>query len=189
MGAVSLVVVMNRFFITSGRPIAIDWALPKKDFQTEKKQGDKEVVEVKSEDEVEDVKIKVEPENPLSDEDVDFANPYESMEADVKKEEKDKDPNISNRKRKVKEEEEDEDEEDSDSKEDEISPKRPRVSNDVEEGKTLFIRNLDFSVTQEELKTFFDSYGKTLYALICKDSLTEHPKGTGFVKFKVRFSS
>lgn len=84
--------------------------------------------------------------------------------------------------------EEDDDDEDSDSGKDQkkaISTKIQKKSNDVEEGKTLFIRNLDFGVTEEDLKQFFETYGPTNYALLCKDSLTEHPKGTGFVKFRV----
>lgn len=58
-------------------------------------------------------------------------------------------------------------------------------SNDVEEGKTLFIRNLPFSVTNEDLKKCFSKFGELEYALVCIDKLTEHSKGTGFVKFKV----
>lgn len=81
----------------------------------------------------------------------------------------------------------DEDTDDSEDEEDEddADPKKSRRSNDVEEGKTLFIRNLDFDVTEEQLKQFFEQYGMTHYSLLCKDPLTEHPKGTGFVKFKV----
>lgn len=57
---------------------------------------------------------------------------------------------------------------------------------DVDEGKTVFIRNLDFSSSQESLKTCVAAFGDVHYALLCMDKVMERPKGTAFVKFKVR---
>lgn len=57
---------------------------------------------------------------------------------------------------------------------------------DVNEGKTVFVRNLDFSTTQDSFKHYMEQYGEVHYALLCMDKLMERPKGTGFVKFKVR---
>lgn len=111
------------------------------------------------------------------------------MPMDIKVE--DGDDNRTNRKRKIKEESDEEDQEEDfvdSEEEEEVKPKIkkiPRKSNDVEEGKTLFLRNLDFGVTEDDLKSFFEAYGQLHYSLLCKDHLTEHPKGTGFVKFKV----
>lgn len=63
-------------------------------------------------------------------------------------------------------------------------PQRPRViSNDVSEGKTVFVKNIPFSATNEDLKKCMWQFGPVYYALICVDKLTEHSKGTGFVKF------
>ncbi|KAL0272712.1 UNVERIFIED_CONTAM: hypothetical protein PYX00_005577 [Menopon gallinae] len=79
-----------------------------------------------------------------------------------------------------------------DFEDDEDIPSRKKVkvqSNDVEEGKTLFIRNLPFSVTNEDLKSCFAKFGELEYALVCIDKLTEHSKGTGFVKFKDKKSA
>lgn len=59
------------------------------------------------------------------------------------------------------------------------------ISNDVHEGKTVFLKNVPFSVKNEELKKYMEQFGPVYYALICVDSLTEHSKGTAFVKFKV----
>ena len=81
---------------------------------------------------------------------------------------------------------EDDDDEDDDEDEEEEKPQKRPQSVDADEGKTLFIRNLSFDTTNEELKEFFEKFGDLHYALICMDSLTEHSKGTGFVKFKVR---
>ena len=63
--------------------------------------------------------------------------------------------------------------------------KIPARPSDAEDGKTVFIRNLPFSATNEDLRENFKAYGDIEYALICIDKLTEHSKGTGFVKFKV----
>jgi len=65
--------------------------------------------------------------------------------------------------------------------------RKPRTlnPNDADEGKTLFIRNLNFDTTAETIKEFFQEFGKVNYAVICKDRLTEHSKGTAFLKFWV----
>lgn len=64
---------------------------------------------------------------------------------------------------------------------------RPRFeSHDVAEGKTIFLKNVPFSVNNEQLKKYMEQFGSVLYALICMDSVTEHSKGTAFVKFKYK---
>lgn len=66
-----------------------------------------------------------------------------------------------------------------------VKPEYSRVSNDVQEGKTVFVKNIPFSVTNADLKECMKQFGPVYYALICIDKLTEHSKGTGFVKFVV----
>jgi len=61
-----------------------------------------------------------------------------------------------------------------------------RVSNDVSEGKTVFLKNVPFSVKNEELKKCMEQFGPVYYALVCIDPLTEYSRGTAFVKFRVR---
>lgn len=115
----------------------------------------------------------------------------EPMEVTEIKEEESQDSKAAV-KRKLKTESSDDDEDDDDDDDDDDSsensesqPKRRKqLSNDVEEGKTLFLRNLSFDTSGDELKEFFEKFGPVHYALICKDPLTEHPKGTGFVKYK-----
>nr|CAI5832985.1 unnamed protein product [Callosobruchus analis] len=67
--------------------------------------------------------------------------------------------------------------------EDEDTNKPKRMSNDVIEGKTIFVRNVPFDASNEGLKHCMLQYGPVYYALICIDPLTEHSKGTAFVKF------
>jgi len=82
------------------------------------------------------------------------------------------------------EDEEDEDEDDSDedkatTKEAEKKPQRKTTDN----SSTLFIRNLPFTSTDEQLKGFFETFGRVRYARVVFDKVTEKPAGTGFVCF------
>lgn len=63
--------------------------------------------------------------------------------------------------------------------------KKAFESHDVNEGKTVFIKNVPFHATNEDLKQCMLQFGPVYYALICMDRLTEHSKGTAFVKFVV----
>lgn len=67
--------------------------------------------------------------------------------------------------------------------------KHPRRSNDVSEGRTVFLKNVPFAVKNDELKSFMEQFGPIYYALVCIDPLTEYSKGTAFVKFRVRFAN
>lgn len=64
-----------------------------------------------------------------------------------------------------------------------------RISNDVSEGRTVFLKNVPFSVKNDELKSFMEQFGPIYYALVCIDPLTEYSKGTAFVKFRVKFTN
>lgn len=50
-------------------------------------------------------------------------------------------------------------------------------------GRTVFIRNLSFTTSPEELRSLFVQFGPIQYAVTTKDE-TGAPKGTGFVCFK-----
>ena len=60
-----------------------------------------------------------------------------------------------------------------------------RYQNDANEGLTLFVRNIDYSTTEEELKEFFEEHGEVFFARLVKskDNPEVH-KGFAFVKFK-----
>ncbi|XP_050308070.1 RNA-binding protein 28 [Anthonomus grandis grandis] len=61
--------------------------------------------------------------------------------------------------------------------------KKPFQSHDVNEGKTVFIKNVPYDATNEDLRQCMGQFGPTYYALICVDKLTEHSRGSAFVKF------
>lgn len=48
---------------------------------------------------------------------------------------------------------------------------------------TVFIRNLPFTCTDEDLEDHFSKFGNTRYARVVMDPVTERSKGTGFVCF------
>eukprot|EP01134_Creolimax_fragrantissima_P006406 CFRG6406T1 len=83
------------------------------------------------------------------------------------------------------EDDDDTDEESSDedeSKTDTVIPPKQRVE-DVQEGCTVFIRNVPFTSTEEDLKTTLSVYGKVVMSKLVIDRDTKRPKGTAFVKF------
>ena len=70
------------------------------------------------------------------------------------------------------------------------NPKPPQP-----ESKTLFVRNISYDTTQEDLNDFMSRFGPVKYAVLCKPkqleggedsaaTLQSAHKGTGFVQFK-----
>merc|ERR1712071_622471 len=110
----------------------------------------------------------------------------DNKEGDDEGEEEEDDEENDDEEEDGEEEDEDDDQEEDDGKEktwkgDDSGVER---KSDVDEGKTVFLRNLDFSTTQESLKNFMGQFGELHYALLCMDKVMERPKGTGFAKFK-----
>ncbi|XP_076646791.1 RNA-binding protein 28 isoform X2 [Halictus rubicundus] len=178
------------------RPIVVDWAVPKNKFGTnDTDNADETEVKVKVEED-DEVKVKVEKESDTEDgpaaDTVVKSNSNEELGSNREKEDEsdkeDEEVNIElGREDKTNDEElyEDdkhvEEEEEKDIKE----QKRPRYeSHDVSEGKTIFFKNVPFSVKNEQLKKFVEQFGPVFYALVCIDPLTEYSKGTAFVKFR-----
>ena len=64
-------------------------------------------------------------------------------------------------------------------------PEEPKPkSNKLYEGKTLFITNLNYQTDEDDLKEFFEQYGKLLYAKVVENKETGDSKGEAFVCFK-----
>ncbi|XP_044255776.1 RNA-binding protein 28 [Tribolium madens] len=155
-----------------GREIEVDFALAKNKYN---KTEDKN--EIKEENEV---KIKEEP--------VDVDESQEVIE-EIKNESEDEAAEIegeSEQDESLKQESDSEENEESSEEEEEEPPlKKPKFeSNDVIEGKTIFIKNVPFTATNDDLKQCMSQFGPLYYALICIDKYTEHSKGTAFVKFR-----
>ncbi|KAK3494535.1 uncharacterized protein B0T23DRAFT_376841 [Neurospora hispaniola] len=86
---------------------------------------------------------------------------------------------------------EDEDEDDEDKDEDDIEEDEEEEDEEEEQkpkrltdnSLTLFIRNLPYTTTDEQLKAHFTRFGGIRYARVVKDKATDRPAGTGFVCF------
>lgn len=57
------------------------------------------------------------------------------------------------------------------------------VERSEDHSNTIFVRNLPFTCTDEDLEDHFSVFGKTRYARVVMDPATERSKGTGFVCF------
>ncbi|KAH8895154.1 RNA-binding domain-containing protein [Thozetella sp. PMI_491] len=62
--------------------------------------------------------------------------------------------------------------------EEEQTPKRT-----TDNSTTLFIRNLPYTTTDEQLKAHFNQFGAVRYSRVVMDRATDRPAGTGFVCF------
>ena len=65
-----------------------------------------------------------------------------------------------------------------------IPEEAKKRSHDVKEGRTIFLRNLPFETSEEELNDLFSKYGQIFYSKIVVDQETGHSRGSAFIKFK-----
>ena len=173
------------------RPVVVDWAVPKNKFSKNEAEGVKEEVEIKVEKEsdTEDSPAAESAQKSNSNEEL---GSEDEEDADIATDESDDEDLINESEVKSENESEVSAEDakekitgDEEEKKDAKEIKRPRFeSHDVSEGKTIFLKNVPFSVKNEPLKKYMERFGPVYYALVCIDSLTEYSKGTAFVKFK-----
>ncbi|CAH1727832.1 unnamed protein product [Chironomus riparius] len=74
--------------------------------------------------------------------------------------------------------------------EEELEPvrKKKKISREDDHEYTVFIKNLSFDSTNEDLKECFKKFGNVNYALIVRDNVSGHSRGTGFVQFEKKES-
>ncbi len=151
------------------RPVAIDWALDKKEYERTLK---KEKTNTKKEDrDGNEQDAKKDSENESLDENETKDQNSDSPESDDDDDDDDNDN----------EEEEEEDEKDDESG-DESDTEKPPQNNKSELNLTLFVRNILFETTEEELFQAFKKYGPVRYVKIAKLK-DGRSRGTGFVNF------
>lgn len=165
------------------RNITCDWAVPKRKYKKGPKDSDLPIP-------VEKIKVERGDAGDVKVEEVEDCCDMQNRGSDGEdksEEELDDDVQCKSEDGEDKSDEElDDDEEDKHDTEEDAKQKPHVESNDAEEGKTIFIKNLPFLVTNKELGECMSQFGQLYYAIVCIDRLTEHSKGTGFVKFKVR---
>ncbi|TIC41349.1 hypothetical protein E3Q06_01607 [Wallemia mellicola] len=150
------------------RPIAVDWALSKDQWENEQKAEEKdEKADEKDDEKMEDASDKSD----------------ESGSEDEEEEEENEDQSPENSEiddDEIMEELENESgTEESGDEDDEEEAKAPPL----EDGLTLFVRNIPFEATQEDLYEVFRKFGKLRYARVTMDYETERSRGNGFVAF------
>lgn len=170
-----------------GRAMVVDWAIAKDKYAKLSEEGDVKVENSEDDDlsvvkdETNKGEVKIKEEEDSDEEGIKQEDEDEDSEDDGNSEaDDDEDQSEDDRKKALKREA------DLESVISSSSSHPKRVSNDVSEGKTVFIKNVPFTAKNEDLKQCMEQFGPVYYALICMDRLTEHSKGTAFVKFTVR---
>uniref|UniRef100_A0A182RRZ5 RRM domain-containing protein n=1 Tax=Anopheles funestus TaxID=62324 RepID=A0A182RRZ5_ANOFN len=171
---------MNSQFLM-GRKVEVHYAKDKADFSRIKRKQIKQEDAVKIEDD-DDVQIKDEDEDNDDDEgdddDEDDDDDYEDDDDDDDDDEDDED-----------DEEEDEDEDTKPPKMSKMSVKKEKQRNEVEEEREVFVKNIPFTVDASELKEIMSQFGIVEKALINKERVSGHSKGTAFVIFRLKDSA
>ncbi|KAI0826648.1 hypothetical protein BC628DRAFT_1419132 [Trametes gibbosa] len=146
------------------RVIAVDWALSKDKWEAEK---------AKIEEAQQDVRMAEE-----------SGESYNDASGDS--DEYDEDSGSEDEQLGVHEGESDDSHDDSgdehNSDEDDEKPARPTLP-PPEVGTTLFVRNVPYEATEDEMRTLFRAFGPLRYARITMDIATGRSRGTGFVCF------
>ncbi|OTB02279.1 hypothetical protein M426DRAFT_13726 [Hypoxylon sp. CI-4A] len=169
-----------------GRTLAVDWAVDKQTWEQQKQDENaknkkakgkdtKTVEEEKSaEDNDAESSEKEDKEDDDEEEDEDLKNFMKNHMENLEDEDSDADAD------EVKSDEEDDEDGGAALESEPATSKKPLMTDNKT---TLFIRNLPFTTTDEELKSHFEQFGRVRYARIVMDRAMDRPAGTGFVCF------
>lgn len=149
-----------------GSSIVIDWAVNRKKFNEHLKKLKTSTVKTEQSDDAIEIK------NEIKTEDSSDEEKSENNDDNSDQEMNDDNSNSDNENSSIKEE---------------IDEKKinHKKSNDVAERCTVFIKNIPFESTSDDLRKVCRQFGLIHYAVITVDKVSGHSKGTGFVKYKV----
>jgi nucleolar protein 4 len=201
---------MNGFEI-DGRQIAVDWAVDKEVWEKQKDvepkaDGEKAEKADKKKRKAEDNEPKGKKEDGTFNTDDDVANFFKNHIDDLESEPEDEDEDDKGKDEDDEDKEDNEDNSDADEDDEELSEldedwedaslnglkedgndeeedTKPKKVLITDNSTTLFIRNLAFTIRDEQLKEHFEQFGPVRYARVVMDRATDRPKGTGFVCF------
>ncbi|XP_030380716.1 RNA-binding protein 28 [Scaptodrosophila lebanonensis] len=163
-----------------GRQVFVDWALGKDDYTLRHPKND----------EPDDKKPKVEVNDEEREEDGendDRNDKSKEPHVDTKTEDEESESGSEN------EDDGSEDNEDKDELKSKLKvepvKKEKLISNDVQEGCTVFIKNVPFDAEDADLRKICRKFGIVQYAIINREHISGHSKGTAFVKFKTKESA
>ncbi|KAJ0069733.1 hypothetical protein NL108_012351, partial [Boleophthalmus pectinirostris] len=179
-----------------GRPVAVDWAVAKDKYlstQPASSTGRK----IKSKAKV------VEQSDDSSEEEDGDEEDCEEEEEDTEEEEEEEKSESEDSALEGDEDEDDEEDDDLDNEDeddenddddDDVDLKKKKKKNkskkalpsDINEGRTIFIRNLSFDTEEEGLEEVLLQYGELNYIKIVLHPDTEHSKGCAFAQFKTK---
>lgn len=148
-----------------GRTIAVDWAVKKDEYEKTATGEEEEVGEEQEDDEDEgsDGGACVD-----DDEEESVGDDKDSQDEDEMDDEDDED---------------DDEDGDMDEEMDDEEDEEPKQHRSEDKSATLFIRNLPFNCTDEDLEDHFTQFGSVRYARVVMDHATGRSRGTGFVCF------
>nr|XP_054774952.1 RNA-binding protein 28-like isoform X2 [Lytechinus pictus] len=187
------------------RTVAVDWTVPRTEY-LQALQKTKDSTPKDSDDGVSDEEEEMEEEHDSNHRDMVVDEEEDSDEGSSQDSDVDDDSDMENKDEDIDDEDDDmnsddddeEDEEEDDEEEDEEvedeNLTKDRVKGhpfkkpieDVQEGKTLFIRNVPYDSTDDDVSALFAPFGELEFARVVVDPMTEHSRGTAFVKFKTK---
>ncbi|KAI7802395.1 RNA-binding protein 28 [Triplophysa rosa] len=177
-----------------GRQVAVDWAISKDKYITTQavpSAGSKKEVTVKTEDAEPNNKHGAKNKPTLHQKTPDSESEKDSEDDDEDDDGDDEDEQDS---AKEEEEENESDEMDSESEDDKYSDeesdahpkKKISLPSDVNEGRTVFIRNMSFDTEEEDLEEVLLQFGEMNCVKVVMHASTGHSKGCAFAQFKTK---
>ena len=167
-----------------GRRVVVDWALSKAHYQLLQKQRQQEAEkDADMEDSGSETGSDGEEEEDTRDE-LDAAMEEVARESinDVEADELDGSEEEGEEAQEGSEEEEEESDSEEEGEEAATEAAAEEKPSDVVEGCTLFLRNVPYTATEQEVAAAFRPYGKLRYCKVVMDPATQQPRGTAFVK-------
>ncbi|KAL7932034.1 hypothetical protein V8C35DRAFT_308316 [Trichoderma chlorosporum] len=175
--------------IIDGRTLAVDWAVDKETWDKQQTTDGDDKVTKDAEDEEEDKPTTEKKDAGANNGEV--KNRDDQLQSDLANFMKNYMQNMEDEDDEDEEqddEEEGEDDEDmklldEEDEEEEKEPEKPKRELMTDNSATIFVRNLPFTTTDQQLQSFFGHFGVVRYARVVMDKATEKPAGTGFVCF------
>ncbi|XP_022227726.2 RNA-binding protein 28 [Drosophila obscura] len=172
-----------------GRKIFVDWALGKNEYSAknpkdEEPEEKKPKVEIKDESEEDEPKVEANEQAAINDdsEEAEGESDSDANDDEAGTEGSGEDDNGDD--------DDDEDQKEEKDKLDIDSIKKEKViSNDVQQGCTVFIKNVPFDAEDADLRKVCRKFGLVNYAIINREAVSGHSRGTAFVKFKAKESA
>ncbi|XP_070550742.1 RNA-binding protein 28-like isoform X1 [Ptychodera flava] len=158
-----------------GRPVAVDWAVPKVKYEAAVKQEEENQPKQSQSTESGD-----------SDEDVEQQETMDSEDSDKEDESEGDGSEDGDHSNSDDDDDKSDDEWSDDENSEDESPQKPKEPPpcDISEQKTLFVRNIPFEAEEEDISEKFEEYGKIRYCKLLIDPDTERSRGVAFIKFQ-----